>query len=115
MGLAESVLKAVEEPVDFKFLYDLQVCKLCSFTLHHSFILTSVIVCKKMFMNCTCIIINLWMITVSLTLHSLTCYFKKNAEIKFGSELKIRGLTGSETLPTIDSQMLVGRVLPFFY
>ena len=55
------------------------------------------------------------MITVSLTLHSLTCYFKKNAEIKFGSELKIRGLTGSETLPTIDSQMLVGRVLPFFY
>lgn len=45
MGLAEAVLKAVEEPVDFKFLYDLQVCKLCSFTLHHSFILTSVIVC----------------------------------------------------------------------
>ena len=47
MGLAEAVLKAVEEPVDFKFLYDLQVCKLCSFTLHHSFILTSELLFAK--------------------------------------------------------------------
>ena len=47
MGLAEAVLKAVEEPVDFKFLYDLQVCKLCSFTLRHSFILTSELLFAK--------------------------------------------------------------------
>ena len=33
---------------------------------------------------------------------------KKMQKIKFGSKLKIRGLTGPETLHTIDSQMLVG-------
>ena len=26
MKLAEAVLKATEQPIDFKFLYDLQVC-----------------------------------------------------------------------------------------